>query len=61
MLAAHIAGVPVEETALTMVPVATLLGGVALRNIRHGVSQRVGKARRRREPAGQLSASSRRP
>jgi hypothetical protein len=32
---AHIAGVPVEETALTIAPVATLLGGAALLRLRN--------------------------
>ncbi len=31
---AHIAGVPVEETALTIAPVATLLGAAAMVRLR---------------------------
>jgi hypothetical protein len=38
MLVAHIAGIPVEETALTMAPVATALAGAMLRNVRRRVS-----------------------
>ncbi len=40
MLAAHIAGIPVEETALTMAPVATVFAGAMLRNVRRRVSFR---------------------
>lgn len=39
MLLAHIAGVPVEETALSMAPVATVFGGVALRGVRRSVAR----------------------
>lgn len=60
MLVAHIAGIPVEETALTMAPVATVLGGAALRNIRRGVSRRTGSAKRRRA-TDQLSVRNPRP
>ena len=33
-IVAHIAGVPVEETALSLAPVATVLGGVAVAQLR---------------------------
>ncbi len=48
MLMAHIAGIPVEETALTMAPVATALGGAMLRTMRRGVAKRPSPLRRRR-------------
>ncbi|MFP5389132.1 MAG: hypothetical protein ACLGG5_07515 [Thermoleophilia bacterium] len=37
---AHIAGVPVEETALSMAPVASVVGAAALMNLRRGVARR---------------------
>jgi hypothetical protein len=40
MLAAHIAGIPVEETVLSMAPLAALLGSAALWNLRRGVGRR---------------------
>jgi hypothetical protein len=40
MLPAHIAGIPVEETALSLLPVATMLGSAALWSIRRGVRRR---------------------
>lgn len=43
MVFAHIAGVPVEETALSLAPVAATVAGAA------GVKLR-GQVRRRREP-----------
>jgi hypothetical protein len=39
-LAAHIAGVPVEETLLSLAPVATVLGGIALFHLRTKVLRR---------------------
>ena len=50
---AHIAGIPVEETALSMAPVASVVGAAALVNLRRGVSRRsasVKRLRRRDEP-----------
>jgi hypothetical protein len=40
MLLAHIGGVPVEEAALSLLPVAAMLGGAALSNLRRGVRRR---------------------
>jgi hypothetical protein len=37
----HIAGVPVEETVLGLVPVATVLSGVVLFHLRQKVLRRV--------------------
>jgi hypothetical protein len=61
MLLAHIAGVPVEETALSMAPIATVLGGVALRNLRRGAWRRSSPAKPPRLPAGDAPGGSRRP
>jgi hypothetical protein len=44
---AHIAGVPVEETALTIAPVATLLGAAAMVRLRGRLERRGGRAARR--------------
>lgn len=60
MLLAHIAGIPVEETALTMAPVATALGGAALHNIRRGISKRPDASVRRRPWSALPSTRSRR-
>jgi hypothetical protein len=56
MLLAHIAGIPVEETALSMAPVATVLGGAAFMQLRRGVSRRPSPARRGR-PRGKDAAA----
>lgn len=45
---AHIAGVPVEETALTIAPVATLLGAAAMVRLRDRLSQGSGRIGRRK-------------
>jgi hypothetical protein len=60
MLLAHIAGIPVEETALSMAPVASVIGGAALVNLRRGVFRRSQADRRPRPPAGE-SVADRRP
>jgi hypothetical protein len=41
MVTAHIMGVPVEETVLTLLPVATVLMGVVLFHLRTKVLRRV--------------------
>jgi hypothetical protein len=40
MLAAHVAGIPIEETVLSMAPVAALFGSAALWNLRRGMRRR---------------------
>jgi hypothetical protein len=45
---AHIAGIPVEETALSMAPVASVIGAAALVNLRRGVSRRSASVKRLR-------------
>jgi hypothetical protein len=37
---AHIAGVPLEETALSLAPVATVFGSAALLHLKRGASRR---------------------
>lgn len=37
---AHLMGVPVEEAALSLLPVATVLGGMALAQLRGGARRR---------------------
>ncbi len=59
MLLAHIAGVPVEETALSMAPIATVLGGAALRNLRRGAWRRPDPAKPPSLPAGDAPGGSR--
>ena len=58
LLLAHIAGVPVEETALSMAPVAiTVIGlaGVRLRtSIRRGLARRAWTPRKAATPAGSI-------
>jgi hypothetical protein len=49
---AHIAGVPVEETALSLAPVATIFGSVALIRLRQ-VRRRVPSFHHQRELAPQ--------
>lgn len=61
MLPAHIAGVPVEETALSMAPIATVLGGAALRNLRRGPWRRSNRAKPPRPPAAGVPDGSPRP
>src|SRR5438128_575279 len=39
LMLAHIAGIPVEETALSLAPVATVLGGLAVAYLRSGRSR----------------------
>jgi hypothetical protein len=51
MVLAHIAGIPVEETALSFGPVMLLAGGVASARIR----ERVRDGRRRR-PGGRTAS-----
>jgi hypothetical protein len=46
MLLAHIAGIPVEETALSLAPIAAATGGIA------GLKLRDWVVRRRRSPKG---------
>ena len=43
---AHIAGIPVEETALSLVPIAAATGGIAGLKLRERI-----RRRRRRRPA----------
>lgn len=50
MILAHIAGIPVEETALSFGPVIAAGGGIATLRLRERL------ARRRRQAAGGLSA-----
>lgn len=45
---AHIAGVPVEETALTIAPVATLLGAAAMVRLRGRLTQAGARGGRRK-------------
>lgn len=52
MLLAHIAGIPVEETALSFGPVVLLAGGMASARIRGRV-----RDGRRRRPGGRASQS----
>jgi hypothetical protein len=46
---AHIAGIPVEETALSLAPIAAATGGVAGLKLRERAARR--RARRRTEAA----------
>jgi hypothetical protein len=43
---AHISGIPVEETALSLVPIAAATGGIAGMRLREQVERR--RARKRR-------------
>ncbi len=52
MIVAHIAGIPVEETALSFAPVLAAGGGVAILKVR----ERLARARRRRSGAGRHRA-----
>jgi len=61
MLLAHIAGMPVEETALSMAPIATVIGGAAIRNLRRGVLRRSGSAKQPRLEPGDAPARAPRP
>lgn len=45
---AHIAGIPVEETALSLAPIAVATGGIAGVKLRQRAGRR--RARRRRGP-----------
>ena len=47
---AHIVGIPVEETALSLVPIAALSGGIAGMKLRARMVQK--RSRRRRALAG---------
>lgn len=51
---AHIAGIPVEETALSLAPIATAAGGIAGLKLRErAVRRRLQKRRRPSNPKGQ--------
>jgi hypothetical protein len=58
MIAAHIAGIPVEETALSFGPLVALVGGLALARMRANLGRLRRSARhrtagnRRRSPSG---------
>jgi hypothetical protein len=45
---AHIGGVPVEETALTIAPVATILGAAAMARLRDRLGRGGGRSTRRK-------------
>ena len=45
---AHIIGIPVEETALSLAPLAAVTGGIAGFKLRERAGRR--RARRRRQP-----------
>ncbi len=49
MIVAHIAGIPVEETALSFGPVLAAGGGIAMLKVRERLA-RVRRARRRPSP-----------
>ncbi len=48
---AHIAGIPVEETALSLVPIVATTGGIAGLKLR-GRARRQARAERRAAPRG---------
>lgn len=43
---AHIAGIPVEETALSFGPIVTVTGGMAALKLRDRIERRRGRRRR---------------
>jgi hypothetical protein len=45
---AHIAGIPVEETALSLAPIASVIGGLALLRLREGVRRGKSSTKRTR-------------
>jgi hypothetical protein len=49
VLLAHIAGIPVEETALSAAPVAAVIGSVALLRLRDGLRRAKSNVKRGRE------------
>jgi len=49
---AHIAGIPVEETALSFAPFVAATGGIAGMKLRERMSKRRIRARRRKGGAG---------
>ncbi len=49
---AHIAGIPIEETALGFAPVIALMGGIAGATMRERVSKRRIRLRRREGRVG---------
>jgi predicted alpha/beta-hydrolase family hydrolase len=49
MLLAHIAGIPVEETALSLAPIAAATGGIAGMKLRERAARR---RKRRARPQG---------
>jgi uncharacterized membrane protein len=56
MIVAHIAGIPVEETALSFGPVLAAGGGIAMLKVRERLS-RVRRRAHRRQPSGQPSSA----
>jgi hypothetical protein len=52
MIAAHIAGIPVEETALSFGPVLAAGGGIAMLKVR----ERLSRQRRRQRPKAAANA-----
>jgi hypothetical protein len=63
MILAHIAGIPVEETALSFGPVLAAGGGIAMVKVRERLSRRRSPLRRgyQRRGAAPGSTPSRRP
>jgi hypothetical protein len=49
---AHIAGIPVEETALSFAPMLALAGGIVAAKLRERMPKRRIQSRRRARPAG---------
>lgn len=52
---AHIAGIPVEETALNFIPIAAAIGGISGLRLR----ERLRRSRRRPLPSGPVSGRAR--
>jgi hypothetical protein len=54
MIFAHIAGIPVEETALSFGPVLAAGGGIAMMRVRERLARRRPRRTRRRDSSNRL-------